>query len=260
MPNFYTHLRFGTQVAARLSLPLATQLRQQWDSYLLGNFGPDPLYFCGKKLRQAGLSIHNHTGAQAMERYRTAITLDKPYALSFAAGYFLHFFLDSQMHPVIYQAMNASGLTHQNLEGELDRLFLQRDHVSPSQAFPHHPMPESFYMTAARMIPGVTPMQYRDGVENFRRISLALTASAGTPLRYAVNGLGRIPKIHGIHGAILPPSPSQDARHWLWELQRCYLKARNTAPDALEDFLQNAKTGKAFSPLLSQDFSGRKDV
>lgn len=258
MPNFYTHLRFARETFSRLTPALQDSLTAEYDSFLLGNFGPDPLYFSGKQLREAGLGLHNGSGQATLGVYRTAMAHRKPYARSFAAGYFLHFLLDSGMHPMIYQAMEQTGLTHRNLEGELDRLFLIRDGIAPKDAFPDFSMPETFLMTAARMAPGVTPQDYRNGLQNFRRVSLGLTAATGTPLRHAANGLSRISKIKGLRGAVLAREPEQAIIPWLFRLEGRYQDVLKQAPSALEQFLQNGETGRDFGPILDCNFSGKK--
>lgn len=260
MPNFYTHLCFAREVSQRVSPELRERLIQEWDSFCLGNFGPDPLYFGSSQLRHGGLQIHHGTGAQALEVYRKAIQQDKPYALSFASGYFLHYFLDSRMHPLVYRAMEETSLTHRSLEGELDRMLLERDGISPMEAFPNKAMPESFYMTAARMLPGVTAQEYAASLKNFRRVSMALTGFTGTPMRHAVNAVSRIPGAYGIRGAILSRSPAPQIGPYLQEMGEIFSAALEEAPGALEQFLMDAVDDRDFSPILSCDFSGKRDV
>lgn len=258
MPNFYTHLRFARETFAQLPPELQNSLKPEYDSYLLGNFGPDPLYFGGKMLREQGLSLHNGSGRAALGVYASAMSRSTPYARSFAAGYFLHFLLDSGMHPLIYAAMEQTGLTHRNLEGELDRLFLIQDGTVPRNAFPDCSMPESFWMTAARMAPGVTPQDYRVGLQNFRRVSLGLSAATGTPLRHAANGLSRISKIKGLRGAVLAREPEPSARKWLLRLEGRYGELLSTAPRALTAFLTEGVESRELDFLLDCNFSGKK--
>lgn len=181
-----------------------------------------------------------------------------PYVRSFATGYFLHFLLDSGLHPLIYEAMEQTGLTHRNLEGELDRLFLIQDGTVPRNAFPDCSMPESFWMTAARMAPGVTPQDYRMGLQNFSRVSLGLTAATGTPLRHAANGLSHISKIKGLRGAVLAREPEPSAQKWLLRLEGRYGEILSTAPHVLRVFLTEGVESRELDFLLDCNFSGKK--
>lgn len=259
MPNFYTHIRFARETVSQLSPELQNALEAEYHSFLLGNFGPDPLYFGGKALREKGLSLHNGSGKAALGLYRYSVTANKPYARSFVAGYFLHFLLDSRLHPLVYEAMEQTGLTHRNLEGELDRLFLTRDNVALPVAFPKVSLPEAFYMTAARMAPGVTPQDYRMGLQNFRRVSLGLSAATGTPLRFAANGLSRISGIQGLRGAVLAREPDSSAVSWLFRLEGRYQETLKIAPQALKQFLLSMERDLPLSPILDCNFSGKKD-
>lgn len=259
MPNFYTHLRFARETFAQLSPELQTSLNPEYDSFLLGNFGPDPLYFGGKILREQGLSLHNGSGRAALGVYKTAMERNTPYARSFAAGYFLHFLLDSGMHPLIYEAMEKTGLTHRNLEGELDRMLISWDGCGRKEAFPSFSTPEFFLMTAARMAPGISPQAYQRGLQNFRRVSLGLTASTGTPLRYAANGLSRITKIQGLRGAVLAREPESEAIKWLLRLEGRYGEILSTAPQTLTEFLTVGLKSRELDFMLDRNFSGRKD-
>lgn len=234
-------------------------MRPEYHSFLWGNFGPDPLYFGGRQLRERGLSLHNGSGGEALGIYRPSLAEHKPYVRSFVAGYFLHFLLDSQLHPLIYEAMEQTGLTHRNLEGELDRRFLSRDKIACNAAFPDVSLPEAFYMTAARMAPGTSPRDYRQSLTNFRLVSLGLTATTGTPLRFAANGLSRISGIQGLRGAVLAREPEPCAVPWLFRLEGRYQETLKEAPQALEAFLKAMETGQPLSPMLDCNFSGRKD-
>ena len=102
MPNFYAHLLYGREVCRKVQPSLQRTLLRQWDTFCCGNFGPDPLYFYvgGRQagaVRQAGIRLHHGTGADALEAYRQPVKMGRPNAAAFAAGYLLHYMLDSRM-------------------------------------------------------------------------------------------------------------------------------------------------------------------
>lgn len=256
MPNFYTHLRLGRETAEGLSPDLRQRLETEWDSYCCGNFGPDPLYF--GSLRQVGLDLHHGSGGAALERYRRAIVEDQPYGVSFASGYFLHHLLDSSMHPLVYEAMADTGCSHRQVEGELDRLLMERDGVEHREAMPVRPMPRAFYYMASRMAPEATPEIYEAGLRSFRQVSMKLCDWTGTSMRHVLNAAGRLPKIHGIRGAVLSGRPEPGLDRHLERLLQCYRETVSEAPVRLEEFLRNVRQGEAFSPGLGLDFSGNE--
>lgn len=256
MPNFYTHLRFGREVAEHVSPELKKRLYQEWDSYCCGNFGPDPLFF--GSLRQVGLRLHHGSGEKALERYRSSIREDQPYGVSFAAGYFLHHLLDSTLHPLVYMAMEKTGCSHRQVEGELDRLLLERDKLVHREAMPVRPMPRAFYYMASRMAPEVTPEAYEAGLKNFRFLSMKLCDWTGTPMRHVMNAAGRVVGKNGIRGAVLNKLPDPKLERHLEELEQCYWETVSMAPEALEEFIKNAQQGEAFSSRLRVDFAGKE--
>lgn len=256
MPNFYTHLRFGRHVAQSLPPELKNRVEREWDSFCCGNFGPDPLYFC--QLRQTGLNLHHGTGAQALERYREAIATDQPYGVSFAAGYFLHHLLDSSLHPLVYRAMEETGCSHRQVEGELDRLLLERDEAWHREAMPVKSLPRAFYYMAGKMAPEVTPEHYAKGLKRFRFVSIKLCDWTGKPVRHAANLASRLPRIHGLYGAVLEKEPEERLRIYLTEMVQCYRETVEKAPERLEAFLDCARQGKPFPEGMQVDFSGNQ--
>lgn len=144
MPNFYAHLLFGREVSRRMPPELQRTLLRQWDAFCCGNFGPDPLYFYvggrhAGAVRQAGIRLHHGSGRAALEAYRQPVKEGKPCAAAFAAGYLLHFALDSQMHPYVLRTIADGTVTHFALEGEFDRRLLRQDGRAYLDAMPQRP-------------------------------------------------------------------------------------------------------------------------
>lgn len=145
MPNFYAHLLYGREVCRKVQPSLQRTLLRQWDTFCCGNFGPDPLYFYvgGRQagaVRQAGIRLHHGTGADALEAYRQPVKMGRPNAAAFAAGYLLHYMLDSRMHPFVLKTVAEGEVTHFALEGEFDRHLLLRDGRAYPDAMPERPV------------------------------------------------------------------------------------------------------------------------
>lgn len=256
MPNFYTHLRFAGDVAQQLTSPLKERIEAEWDSYCCGNFGPDPLYFGG--LRAVGLELHHGSGAAALTRYRTAIRENQPYGISFAAGYILHYLLDSSLHPLVYGAMEETGCTHRQVEGELDRMLLEKDDRLHWEAMPVKSLTRSFYYMAGKMAPEVTPEAYALGLKRFRMISMKLCDWTGKPIRHITNLASRLPKIHGLYGAVLEPMPQRCLNEPLTEMVEAYKNAVAAAPALLDECLSAMAQDTPFPARMQPDFSGKQ--
>lgn len=258
MPNFYTHLKFAREVFWGLSPDLQKRLSREWGAYLSGNFGPDPLYFANNALRQVGLSIHHGSGRKAMEPFRQALERRTPWSESFVSGYYLHFLLDSAMHPVVYAAMEETGCSHRRVEGELDRMLMEKDKISHREAFPSLKYVRAYSPMAAQMAPGVTPEDYRRGLVQFRAASLKLCDWTGTPMGPILSGASLLPGIHGLRGAVLAGKPDRRLKKTLPELERVFSETVERAPALLEEFLDCAHSGKPFPAALDCDYSGNE--
>lgn len=262
MPNFYAHIRFCLAVRRRLPPSLRAVLTAERDSFLCGGFGPDPLYFyTGRhgpgKIRQAGLELHHHSGAQAMEAFRRPVLEQRPYAVSFSAGYLLHYLLDSHCHPYIKATAETGEITHFALEGEYDRYLLRQDQVGYREALPQKLLPRSFYALAAEMAPEVTPEIYRQALREFRWVSLKLGVWAGSPVRHAVNAVSHVPAARPIRGAVLDKEPpNQATMEHLKALDALTEEAVEIAAVELGRFFGAVQENMPFSEALGRDFSG----
>lgn len=263
MPNFYAHLLFGRQVSQAVSPGLRRVLVREWDSFCCGTFGPDPLYFYvgGKQssaIRQAGMRLHRGSGKEAMECFRRPIQREFPYAVSFAAGYLLHYLLDSRLHPYVHQITDRGNITHFALEGEFDRYLLLRDGQAYGDAIPEKLMPERFYMTAAQMAPEVTPKIYQISLRRFRMMSCKLGGWAGGPLRHVLNTASVLPQARSVRGAILGKEPQRETMEHLDHLRRLFQSAADEAVGVLEEFLEDVQLDRALSGPLNTDFAGKE--
>ncbi len=261
MPNFYAHLLFGRQVSERISPALRRTLKREWDSFCCGNFGPDPLYFYvgGKQsaaVRQTATRIHHGTGRAAMECFRRPLQKGLPFAASFSAGYLLHFLLDSRLHPYVHQAIAQGKITHFALEGEFDRYLLLRDGQAYPDAIPEKQMPESFYMTAAKMAPEITAKIYQSSLKRFRQVSCTMGAWGGTPAHHILNAASVLPRIRSVRGAVLGKEPQGETMEQLDHMRELFQKAIPIAAKTLENFFACVQRELPLTGPLDVDFSG----
>lgn len=265
MPNFYAHIRFCLAVRRQLPPRLRATLTAERDMFLCGGFGPDPLYFYAGhrgagEIRREGLRLHHHSGAEAMERLRQPVLEKRPFAVSFSAGYLLHYLLDARCHPYVYQVVEQGRLSHFALEAEFDRYLLARDGLSYQQALPRKELPADFYGVAAEMFEGLTPEVYRRALGDFRWVSLKFGRWVGKPVRHAVNAVSRIPAAHPIRGMILSREVEEAAKPHLTELDRLCQEAVAPAAVELGRFFGAVEAGMPFSDALGRDFSGKEGV
>lgn len=145
MPAIITHEFFGRDVYDKL-FQLIGGSKDEADAFLLGNQGPDPLFYSVVSPRLAahralGAAMHDEQTSQLIFALKQAIyklpTAHRHIGRAYALGFLCHYTLDSTMHPFVfaqqYQLCDAGveGLTrndgsevHALIESELDELVL----------------------------------------------------------------------------------------------------------------------------------------
>ena len=265
MPNFYAHLLFGREVSKLLSPARQRTLLRQWDSFCCGNFGPDPLYFYvgsrhGAEVRQAGIRLHHGSGRTALEAYRQPVKEGRPYAVAFAAGYLLHYALDSRMHPYVLSTVAKGQVTHFALEGEFDRYLLRRDGQAYPDALPRRPVTREMLAAASCMAPEVNPRVYEIALRRFRMVSCRIGSWAGGPMRHVINAASFLPPARGIRGSIPEPQLDPEMRARLREMEQIFRGAVPEAAKLLEDCFQAMEEDRPLPEGLDRDYSGNEVV
>ena len=144
MPAIITHNCFGEDAMA--SFPdVCGNSRAECDAFLLGNQGPDPLFFvpgpAPRGLRRLARAMHKQRPAHLLLSLRRALdSLDEDeqgIGYAYAHGFLCHYLLDSSAHPLVHSMMNAicdaeiEGLSHEDdkylhsyIEREWDEMAL----------------------------------------------------------------------------------------------------------------------------------------
>lgn len=145
MPSLITHDTFGQDVYREL-FSLVGGTRDEAEAFLLGNQGPDPLFYsvaCPwlRGSQDLGNVMHDQLPARLMEALKNGLPFltdgERPVARAYALGFLCHYTLDATMHPFIFSQQYAlcdagePGLTRRNghevhayIETELDEMVL----------------------------------------------------------------------------------------------------------------------------------------
>lgn len=211
MPNYFAHLEFGRRVLDTLPLPLRRTVEAEKQAFLLGLYGPDPLFFSPRRrVRQEGSDIHRQPARTAAARLRQAMEDRIPFSHGYAAGFLCHFALDSACHPYVDAMVDRGEATHSQIEAELDRLLMLRVGLNPMEDTPMPPIPvvPELEPILRAAYPGVSPRQFQSGYDLFGRASRLLTLASGTRLRGLADRLAsRHPSCAPLRGVILSQDP-----------------------------------------------------
>lgn len=145
MPALITHDFFGRDVYDRLYTFIGGS-RDEADAFLLGNQGPDPLFYTviSPQLREhnrLGSIMHNKKPSELIAAFKNSLDIlgsaEREVGRAYALGFLCHYTLDSTMHPLVffheYRLCDAGepGLSradgsevHGVIESELDELVL----------------------------------------------------------------------------------------------------------------------------------------
>ncbi len=133
MPAFYTHKRYGEAVLTALPNMEADIIRKNIDLFYIGVQGPDILFYYKaykkNKVNQKGHGTHKLPAKlffmPALKQWRLSSNPDA--AFSYLAGCICHFTLDSQCHPYIRTVEKSTGLSHSEIEAEVERDLMEKD-------------------------------------------------------------------------------------------------------------------------------------
>lgn len=124
MPAILTHDFFGRSLAEDARALLSLRSAAERDAFLLGNQGPDPLFYLlvdplMHKWSPLGGAMHDSSPADLLLAMREAATRleghERQVARAYVAGFACHWVLDSTMHPFVYFWQN--GITSAGVEG-----------------------------------------------------------------------------------------------------------------------------------------------
>ncbi len=144
MPAVITHHLFGEDALKRLPDGIVTDAQDE-TAFILGNQGPDPLFFRVRSLQMSaahelGHRMHASHMSRAFGALRDGVSRlperDATLGRAFALGLLAHYALDRTAHPFVYaqqwgiqaadpELANASSEVHAVIESDLDVFMLQ---------------------------------------------------------------------------------------------------------------------------------------
>lgn len=145
MPTTYAHFKHGEAVRERVN-PEAKKIIDKYpELFHFGVHGPDLLFYYDalKKnpVNRLGSAIHSRPGkeffgpaAEVIRELEQEKSGDLNASLAYLYGFLCHYSLDVCCHGYIQEKIDASGISHAEIEAELDRELLVRDGLDPVRA------------------------------------------------------------------------------------------------------------------------------
>lgn len=147
MPAILTHDFFGQDAYGKALESVRLFTPDERDAFLLGNQGPDPLFYLAivpngmDDFKHLGNELHHSNPSGVLSSLRHACDAmpeeDQGVAQAYTAGFLCHYLLDSTVHPFVYYWQNGlceagvdgldasdGNLVHAEIERDLDEMVL----------------------------------------------------------------------------------------------------------------------------------------
>ena len=289
MPALITHDFFGKDLyeeAANGTGVLAGvigQTRDERDAFLLGNQGPDPLFFVATvpwmlRYARVGHRMHDEKPTELLSALRRAADIlpaqERPIGIAYIAGFVGHYALDSVVHPFVFAqqyaicAAGEPGLTskdgsevHAVIEGEFDEALLFARTGETVATF----APEKRILRASRRVLSIVSKMYcyaslvtygalvprglfAEGTRAYRRATALFHSKSGLK-RTALGNVERLVRRHSFYQAMswravpLEESAFENREHRLWENPFTGVSCRASFTDLFEEAKGKARRG-----------------
>lgn len=228
MPSTYAHLRLGREVLGRLEGDARAACEAHEDLYLIGLHGPDILFYYDALHRNPvsgiGFGMHDRPGREFFGHAKQAVAETGDAGRAYAYGFACHFALDSEAHPYIEDYIHGHGVAHTAIEGEFDRMLLERDGKVPSRSYlaGHISTDGNGCETISKFFEGVTPEQVAKALEDMRKYNRLLVAPGRIKRAMIERALRRTGNYDDMVGLILRDEPDPRCEESDRELLRIY--------------------------------------
>ena len=291
MPALITHDFFGQDVYDRLFRDIGGT-RDEAEAFLLGNQGPDPLFYAvtDPRLREhnrLGNVMHSEKPSELVKAFKDSLGIldedELPVGRAYAFGFLCHYTLDSTLHPLVffheYRLTDAGepGLSrddahevHAVIESELDELVLFEKRGETVATF----QPWREILQASDFVLGVVSKMFsyvaltvygrivpRDlfarSVRGFRRVQRLFYSKTGAK-RAALGRIEQLVRPYSFYQSMENPYTGEVSTASFWDL---YGQALERAEENIAAFERDGFDLEAARSLTGElDFSGRPVV
>lgn len=245
MPATYAHYKFGEAVKG--SFPedkkeIRDIIDRNVDLFSFGLHGPDIFFYyhpiIPNDVKIIGPLMHEdrgwtffHESAVLINSEGDSTRREKMFA--YIAGFICHFILDTKCHGYIEDRMEASGLSHTEIEGQFDRYLMVKDGLDPITYKPTaHLKPTKATADIMAVFFGGEPEMEEVLNRMVDFLNMIVTGSVLKRLYFdaLMLLLGRYKKLHGIFMSRKPNRKCMDSNE---ELERRLIEASGKAMELI---------------------------
>lgn len=244
MPTTYTHYRFGCDVFKNLTPGFQEQIAPYRELYDLGIHGPDLLFYYKalKKnpVNQIGFAMHDKPARDFFRSSKLAMDQisDPGPGLAYLYGFICHFALDCTCHPYVEEKVRSTGISHSEIEAELDRALMVMDGLDPITYHPtgHLKATKLSADTIANFFPTVKERQIYKSIKSIKWYCDTLVAPSPWKRHLLFTALKLAGSYDSIHGMVINYKPNPACDTICTTLENLYLQAVGLAVDLISGY------------------------
>lgn len=268
MPNTYAHYRFGQQVKKNVKEEPARMIEANIELFNIGLQGPDihayynPLI--GNYIKTLGSTEHSEPVINLLSygaKEITNVKNESPY-LAYMYGVICHFALDAYCHGYINERKAATGIGHNLMEAEFDRMLMQKDGKNPFRYRPGNTLVPTWEYAGqiAAISPKIFDREVYKSIKGMRFWTNFYVAPTIFSRALIYTGLFVSGNYGSKNGMIIKHKPNKSCRESNIEILRLYKKAGKLATKLINDYRDNVFSGKPYSKACEQCFSPRHSI
>lgn len=268
MPNTYAHYRFGNQVKEQVNEDARRIIEANIELFNIGVHGPDILAFYNplktNYIKKLGSTEHAEPALKLLEYAETQIKNkdNKAPYLAYMYGVICHFALDSYCHGYVNGRKAKTGIGHNLMEAEFDRMLMKQDGKNPFRFKPANTIiPTKQYADIiAAVSPKVFPREVYKSVRGMRKWCNFYVAPTIFDRVIIYGALLVSGNYSSKNGMIIKHKPNKSCEESNKELLRLYRKAGRMAIKLIDEYNANIFEGKPYCKALEQCFSPQESI
>ncbi len=264
MPSLYTHASFGEKVLAELSNETREKLERYKDLFFIGLQGPDILFYYKmprkNEINQLGHALHQLPAIEFMEHARTVIEKcnDKEAAIAYISGFICHFTLDRMAHPFVDKWEAEEGVSHSEIEVEVDRHLMIKDRRNPLRylASEKFVINERNSEVISWFYEEISPTKMKKALEEMQRIHRLLRAPGKIKRTIIFTGMKIAGLYEGVHGLVVNYEENPKCKESTETIVKIMDNAKGKAASSIEEFYlamsdRNIKLNNSYQATFS---------
>lgn len=259
MPASYAHFAFGQVVYKKLSKELKDIIDENKEGYDIGLNGPDILFYykpLGKNfINTFGHDIHKEEAARFFNKAKNHI-VENDEGIPYILGFICHFILDSNCHPYINKVIEESGVSHGEIEAELDGRLMRKNNLSPQKinAGAHIIPTKKNARIIAAFYEGINEKEILKSLKSVRFYNELLMCQTDLKRKVIKGGLAKIKGGKGFSNMIINIAPNPKCKGTIDKLLILYEKSIEEAVQMIEEYYLNIESDAPINERFNKNF------